>query len=626
LSCRLFRSQVVIYIGINQQMKIGQKLLASTVLVSILIGGIGYLGVKNTEQVSLIFKSVETKEIPSLTILLELIATTRQASIKAMEYAMRGNNEDKVKAITALEKIKKQLDDYKTIEIHGTDNTKIELDNLLVKFSETIESYISLSKGPTLETVIFDEKKLHKARQNLIQEINQAIKKEQKHLSLELLVLKSEARRIGIKAVEFALRGNERDFLKANEALDDLGNYLQIYVDKSEDKLISSSITELASDYSAISRRYLADMSERQTPTAKIYAIEEEVHKTRRDLIHFLYPLIESEENELLKSSLKTHASVENTKNVILLSVLVVVGIAISLGVVIGQSVSRPIKKLNNAAHEVAKGNLNQILKINSKDEIGALANSFSHMTQELKEHRDNLDGLVKSRTRELEASNKELESFSYSIAHDLRAPLRTITSFSQIIKEDAEDKLDEMEKQSLERIIAAGKNMAELIEDILNLARISRQEMKFEIVDLSELVRGATEHFNNLSENNNVTWKISAEVEVKGDAQLLGIVLQNLLDNAFKYSSKKEEQIIEFGVNKIDNEIVYFVKDNGVGFDMQFSDKLFGSFQRLHGAEFEGTGIGLATVERIIHRHGGKIWAESALNEGAAFYFTLPT
>jgi len=605
-------------------MKIGQKLLASTIFVSILIGGVGYLGVKNTEQVSLIFKNVEVEEIPSLTILLELIATTRQASIKAMEYAMRGDVQDKEKAIQAVGNIKNQVRDYKKTETHFTVESITELEKLTSNFTKTIEIYISLSQGPTLEQVIFDEKKLHKSRKNLIQEINQAMEKGHKHLSLELLVLKSEARRVGIKAVEFALRGNQRDFLKAEEALDDVNQYLQIYVDKSGDNLISSSITELVYEYSAIAKRYLADVSKRKTPTEKIYATEEDVHKTRRDLIHFLYPLIKSEENELLKSSLRTHASVENTKNVILISVLIVVIIAISLGVAIGQSVTRPIKKLNYAAREVAKGNLNQLLEINSKDEIGDLADSFSHMTQELKEHRNNLDGLVEIRTRELEASNKELESFSYSIAHDLRAPLRTITSFSQIIKEDAGEKLDELEKQSLERIIAAGKNMAELIEDILNLARISRQEMKLETVDLSQLARESTEHYNNLSENINVTWKISANSKVKGDTQLLRIVLQNLLDNAFKYSSKKEEQIIEFGENKGDDQIIYFVRDNGVGFDMQFSDKLFGTFQRLHGAEFEGTGIGLATVERIIHRHGGKIWAESTLGEGASFYFTL--
>jgi len=605
-------------------MNIGQKHLVSTIFVSILIVGIGYLGVKNTKQVSLIFNNVEVKDIPSLTILLELIATTRQASIKAMEYAMRGNVKDKEDTIEALKDIEKQFYDYKSIDGRSTDETKAILENLVVEFGEMISTYISLFKGPTLEKVIDDEKRLHQFRKNLVQEIDKATRKDQKHLSMELLILKSEARRAGLKAIEYALRGNVHDLITAEEALDALYEHLEIYRAKGGDNIVTMSITELVSEYRAAARLYLADVSNRQTPSSENYAIEEDVHKARINLVNFLNPLIKSEENELLKASQRTHASVENTQNVILMSVLVVVVIAISLGVIIGQSITRPIAKLNNAVYEIAKGNLNQDLEINSKDEIGGLANSFAHMTQELKGHRNNLDGLVKTRTRELEASNKELESFSYSIAHDLRAPLRTITSFSQILKEDAEEKLDEMEKQSLNRIVAAGKNMAELIEDILNLARISRKEIKIETVDLSQLARLATEHYNNVFLDNFVKWKIASNITVKGDSQLLSIVLQNLFDNAFKYSSKREEQFIEFGANKIDDELVYFVKDNGVGFDMQFSDKLFGSFQRLHGAEFEGTGIGLATVERIIHRHGGKIWAKSSLDEGAVFYFTL--
>jgi len=245
----------------------------------------------------------------------------------------------------------------------------------------------------------------------------------------------------------------------------------------------------------------------------------------------------------------------------------------------------------------------------------------------ELDEYREHLEELVAERSHDLEASNRELESYSYSIAHDLRAPLRTVTSFSQILQEDAADRLDSEEKQSLERVVKAGKYMARLIDDILELSRITRTRLESDRFDLSRLARDIALRHDKAYPDRRVQWRIQDGLEVTGSRLLLELSLDNLFGNAWKYTEKTDPACIEFGAVKHNGEIVYFVKDNGIGFDMQYADKLFKPFQRLDGAgDFSGTGVGLATVDRIIQRHGGRIWAESEKGKGATFLFTLPS
>ncbi|MGD8641392.1 MAG: PAS domain S-box protein [Gammaproteobacteria bacterium] len=246
------------------------------------------------------------------------------------------------------------------------------------------------------------------------------------------------------------------------------------------------------------------------------------------------------------------------------------------------------------------------------------------HTEEELHRYRDQLEELVAERTRALEASNKELESYSYSIAHDLRAPLRTIVGFSQILQEDTEHKLDPTELSYLQRLIQAGKYMAELIDEILDLARITRVQLKPATVDLTGVVKSIAARLQQIDEQRKVEWVIQDNMQTVGDQSLLTIALENLMGNAWKYSSKTEHSRIEVGQTESDGQATFFVSDNGAGFDMQYAEKLFNAFQRLHGDEFEGSGIGLATVARIIHRHGGRIWAEAKVDEGATFYFTL--
>ncbi len=228
-------------------------------------------------------------------------------------------------------------------------------------------------------------------------------------------------------------------------------------------------------------------------------------------------------------------------------------------------------------------------------------------------------------RIEQLNAVNKELETFGYSVSHDLRAPLRAIDGFSQALLEDYLDRLDAEGQDYLRRVRAASQRMAQLIDDLLNLSRVARNELSCKPVDMSELARSVIAVLRERDPGRSIEVRIAEDMQAQADARLLRIVFENLLGNAWKFTRHASPARIEVDKVACDGQTAYMVRDNGVGFDMAYANKLFGAFQRLHGSdEFEGTGIGLATVQRIIHRHGGRVWAEAAVGKGAAFYFTL--
>jgi PAS domain S-box-containing protein len=232
----------------------------------------------------------------------------------------------------------------------------------------------------------------------------------------------------------------------------------------------------------------------------------------------------------------------------------------------------------------------------------------------------------LKHNITQFEATNKELEAFSYSVSHDLQAPLRSIDGFSQVLLEDYANQLDEQGKDCLQRTRKASQHMAELIDALLMLSRMTRKEMHYETVDLSTLAQATLAELRQTQPKRQIEFVIEEGLAAQGDPQLLRVVMENLLDNAWKYTGGQPEARIEVGaLRQEDGKRAYFVRDNGVGFDMAFEDKLFKAFQRLHAAnEFPGIGIGLATVQRIIHRHGGRVWAEGEVEKGATFFFTL--
>ncbi|WP_051181077.1 ATP-binding protein [Thermithiobacillus tepidarius DSM 3134] len=235
------------------------------------------------------------------------------------------------------------------------------------------------------------------------------------------------------------------------------------------------------------------------------------------------------------------------------------------------------------------------------------------------------LNAQLEQRLAEIGTLNHELEAFSYSVSHDLRAPLRAIDGFSQILQEDYAERLDDAGQDYLNRVRGAAQRMGQLIDDLLRLAQVPRGELQRESIDLSQLAQRIAAGLAASQPVRRVEFVIAPAVMACADLRLLQIAMENLLGNAWKFTGKQADARIEFGAFAQDGQTVYFVRDNGAGFDMSYAHKLFGAFQRLHGAEeFAGTGIGLATVARIIARHGGRIWAEGAVGQGATFYFTL--
>jgi len=316
--------------------------------------------------------------------------------------------------------------------------------------------------------------------------------------------------------------------------------------------------------------------------------------------------------------------------------------------------VTRPILSIAGTARDVIKSqDYSRRAEKFSDDEVGDLVESFNEMLsvvetrarereqanavleKEIAERRRieeemtqlniDLERRVRERTSQLEMTNSELESFCYSVSHDLRAPLRAIDGFSQALAEELPEQLSDGAQRHFDRIRAATQRMGQLIEDLLNLSKVSRGALEFREVDLSAIANQVVRDLTAQDPARKVDVSVWEGMKVNGDARLLRAAFENLLGNAWKFTGKAAAARIEIGTMREGGRSVFFVRDNGAGFDMAYADKLFGAFQRLHGTtEFPGTGIGLATVQRIVHRHGGRIWADAAPGRGAVFYFTL--
>jgi len=327
---------------------------------------------------------------------------------------------------------------------------------------------------------------------------------------------------------------------------------------------------------------------------------------------------------------------------------------AFVLATVLQGGISQPILALAETAKTVsARQDYSVRAPKLGEDELGTLTDSFNQMLghiedqdralresqEELQHHVTGLEQRVAERTQELEArnetlrrnaaellaANQELDAFAYSVSHDLRAPLRSIDGFSQIVLEDYAAHLDDAGRDALQRVRAATQRMGSLIDDLLKLARVTRAEMRTEAVNLSDIAQDITAELERTTPDRHVEFEITPGLRARGDPRLVRVALENLLRNSWKYTAKQPRARVEFGSMDENGERVFLIRDNGAGFDMKYMDKLFGVFQRLHSAaEFEGTGVGLATVRRIITRHGGRIWAEGAVDRGATFYFTL--
>jgi signal transduction histidine kinase len=290
----------------------------------------------------------------------------------------------------------------------------------------------------------------------------------------------------------------------------------------------------------------------------------------------------------------------------------------------------KPVRALSTATEALAHGDLTARVSIGPRgDELGGLGRDFNAMAGRLEGQAKSLEQArddLALKVQEAEGATRELEAFSYSVAHDLRAPLRGMNGFAQVLLDSYRDKLDAQGQDWLAEIVLNAKKMGELIDGLLSLARVTRSELKTERVDLTSVAREAVAQLAASDPHRSVTVHLQEGLRADADPRLVRALLDNLLGNAWKFTGKATSARIELGAGDKDGKVAFFVRDNGAGFDMAFADKLFAPFQRLHTAvEFSGTGIGLATAQRIVHRHGGRISAEGTVDVGATFYFTFP-
>lgn len=317
------------------------------------------------------------------------------------------------------------------------------------------------------------------------------------------------------------------------------------------------------------------------------------------------------------------------------LSIVGSIAVAFALASWLQRGLTAPVQALAQLAKRVSEEQDYSLrARATSNDELGTLTEAFNDMLREV-EQRDRairqlnagLEGRVAARTAELEASNRELEAFSYSVSHDLRAPLRHVDGFADLLQRHAGATLDEKAQRYLRAISESAKSMGQLIDDLLSFSRMGRAELRATTVSLQALVAEVRAEVETDAAGRHIDWVVAALPEVQADPAMLRQVLTNLLSNAVKYTRSQQAARIEVRAELGEGETTVIVHDNGVGFDPQYGHKLFGVFQRLHAAdEFEGTGIGLANVRRIIQRHGGRTWAEGQVGTGASFFFTLPS
>jgi signal transduction histidine kinase len=292
----------------------------------------------------------------------------------------------------------------------------------------------------------------------------------------------------------------------------------------------------------------------------------------------------------------------------------------------ISRNVTRRLDRLMHATAAMAAGDYLSPVAVDRHDEIGRLASSFNAMTAEVRHTQEELEKKVRRRTQELEAANKELEAFSYSVSHDLRAPLRAVSGYAMMLKEDYEDTFDDEARRITGNILSNVKMMGRLIDDLIEFSRLGKREPRREVTDMKTLADDCVATLVPAWPGQKFRIDVAPLPVCNGDRDLLRQVWANLIGNAMKYSSKQPDPCVTVGAMEEEMGVVYFVRDNGAGFDMKYASKLFKVFQRLHSQdEFEGTGVGLALVKRILDKHRAEIWAESSPGNGAVFYFRLP-
>uniref|UniRef100_A0A831XCZ6 histidine kinase n=1 Tax=Geobacter metallireducens TaxID=28232 RepID=A0A831XCZ6_GEOME len=380
--------------------------------------------------------------------------------------------------------------------------------------------------------------------------------------------------------------------------------------------------------------------------TEPVFALQENGNRTEEELYFSPEGQPEAAGQQLgtvrvVMSEANVHHQVRRLSVTATLGALAFLTLGTGLVYLVLRGITQPLSHLTRGVRAIESGEREVAIPVESGDEIGALTESFNRMVVALRQRREErdeaehrlrelnarLEDKVIARTRQLEELNRELESFSYSAAHDLRAPLLRLNGLCKALKEDCGDRLDEETRAYLRRIATVGKQMERVISSMSALFNVQRREMQRREMDLSAMVRAIISTLRQTDPLREVTLAVEDSVMAHGDTELVWTALENLAGNAWKFTSRTADARIEFGRTRRGDEEVFFLRDNGAGFDMAYADKLFKPFERLHRPdEFPGTGVGLAIVHRVVERHGGRVWLESAPGAGTTCYFTLPS
>ncbi len=506
-----------------------------------------------------------------------------------------GISEDITERIEAEQKIIESEHYYRTIfETTGNATAIIDEDTTYSKVNSKFEE-ISGYKKEEIEGKMHWEKFVHKDDIELMKE---------KHRLRRLDPTKAE-RNYEFRFVDKT--GNIRNVLITIDMIPGTKKSVASLLDITERKLAEKKVQESEKRYRMLFEHNPVPMLIYERTTLQLIAVNEAFHKhygyNKEQIISMILPDLYPDEQKIpiteLAKNLKGHNYAGEWKHL---------------------KADGTLIDIFATSHDIVfKGKDCRIAVVNDITERKAMENMIRKMNEELEVR-------VAERTSQLEESNKELEAFSYSVSHDLRAPLRAISGFSKLLKEDYYEKLDEEGKDYLEDIMKNSERMAILIDDLLELSRYGRKKMEMYDIKMKELFKSIINEQKEQAENKNTFFNLKEIPHIKGDYSLIKQVVINLISNAIKYSSKTPKPVIEIGANDKETEVVYYVKDNGVGFDMKYVHKLFGVFQRLHSVEeYEGTGVGLAIIQRIINKHNGKVWAESNPGKETVFYFSLP-
>lgn len=608
-------------------MRISQKIILTAVTVITIVALSDIFKVRNSLEFEKIFASIVESETPSLTSLIEIKSSARQASLKAVEYSIRGVEKDKSKSLEAIEKVKYYLFRYTRLEekdnrtAHGDIQKITTLSN---NFVQTTLKYLHISEGPSLSQLTLDESELHKARKTLIHRIK-TIKKVRVQLLLEKV--KSEARKTSLKSIEFYLRGIPKDHAKALESVAELEK-LSI---KLNNKGVSTEINTLIFTYIKAAKKYLADISKRKSPVSKIYLNEEKLNKSRKILIHALYKMISIEESELDKAGVEAKNLINKLINITIMLALLLMVIIISLHFFIYRSISKPITELITATKDIGAGNLDKKINISSNDEIRELADSFNVMTDKLKSaqiERDLQEEKLR-RSQKMDALGK----LTGGIAHDYNNMLGVIMGYAELLEGMVKGQSEL--SMFVDEIYRAGERGSTLTKKLLSF---SRQKSSDEIsLDINDLLKEQQQMLEKT-----LTARITLTLELAEDLWKVWIDSNDLEDAVINMSINAMHAIEGNGKLKIEtrNEVIsetegslyqleegeyvlLTITDTGSGMDDSMIEKIFDPFYSTKGDK--GTGLGLSQVYGFVERSGGSIHVYSEMGHGTRFTLYFP-